>query len=58
MPPLPPPRRTGALQRAGLIALFAGAILAASDPAIADRLAGFRKQQTEAARAMRVPPAG
>jgi penicillin-binding protein 1A len=28
MPPLPPPRRTGALQRAGLIALFAGAILA------------------------------
>jgi penicillin-binding protein 1A len=28
MPPLPPPRPTGALQRAGLIALFAGAILA------------------------------
>jgi penicillin-binding protein 1A len=28
MPPLPPPSRTGALQRAGLIALFAGAILA------------------------------
>ena len=28
MPPLPPPRRTGALQRAGPIAVFAGAILA------------------------------
>src|SRR5688572_9630244 len=28
MPPLPPPRRTGALQRAGLIVLFAAAILA------------------------------
>ena len=28
MPPLPPPRPTGALRRAGLVALFAGSILA------------------------------
>jgi 5-(carboxyamino)imidazole ribonucleotide mutase len=38
-------------------ALFAGAILAASDAALAERLASFRSRQTEAARSMRVPPA-
>ena len=52
------PVATFAIGEAGAAnaALFAGAILAASDADIADRLAGFRKQQTEAARAMRVPP--
>jgi 5-(carboxyamino)imidazole ribonucleotide mutase len=53
------PVATFAIGEAGAAnaALFAGAILAVSDAAIADRLADFRKQQTEAARAMRVPPA-
>jgi len=37
--------------------LFAAALLAASDPALAARLADLRARQTEAARAMRVPPA-
>ena len=36
--------------------LFAAAILAATDPAVARRLASFRQKQTAAARAMRVPP--
>jgi 5-(carboxyamino)imidazole ribonucleotide mutase len=36
--------------------LFAAAILAATDPAVARRLAAFRQKQTAAARAMRVPP--
>jgi 5-(carboxyamino)imidazole ribonucleotide mutase len=52
------PVATFAIGEAGAAnaALFAGAILAASDTAIAERLTAFRKQQTEAARAMRVPP--
>src|SRR6185295_8132837 len=37
--------------------LFAIAMLAATDPAMAKRLAAFRVKQTAAARAMRVPPA-
>ena len=52
------PVATFAIGEAGAAnaALVAGAILAASDTAIAERLTAFRKQQTEAARAMRVPP--
>src|SRR5512144_2498657 len=38
--------------------LFAVALLAASDPAVARKLAAFRAKQTSAARAMRVPPDG
>ena len=37
--------------------LFAVAIIAATDPAVAKKLAAFRLKQTNAARAMRVPPA-
>jgi len=37
--------------------LFAVALLAATDPALAKRLAAFRAKQTGNARAMRVPPA-
>ncbi len=37
--------------------LFAAAILAATEPSIARKLAAFRLKQTNAARAMRVPPA-
>jgi len=37
--------------------LFAASILAAGDPAMAKKLAAFRAKQTDAARAMRVPPA-
>lgn len=37
--------------------LFAVAMLAATDPVLAKRLAAFRAKQTAAARAMRVPPA-
>ena len=53
------PVATFAIGEAGAAnaALFASAILAASDPAVADRLAAFRAQQTELARAMKVPPA-
>jgi 5-(carboxyamino)imidazole ribonucleotide mutase len=53
------PVATFAIGEAGAAnaALFAGAILAATDAHVADRLAAFRTQQTEAARAMRVPPA-
>jgi 5-(carboxyamino)imidazole ribonucleotide mutase len=36
--------------------LFAVAMLAATDPALARKLAAFRVKQTSAARAMRVPP--
>jgi 5-(carboxyamino)imidazole ribonucleotide mutase len=36
--------------------LFAAAIVAANDPAVAKKLAAFRDRQTAAARAMRVPP--
>ncbi len=38
--------------------LFAVALLAATDPALARKLAAFRLKQTNTARAMRVPPAG
>ena len=38
--------------------LFAVAIIAGTDPAIMRKLAAFRLKQTNAARAMRVPPAG
>jgi len=37
--------------------LFAVALLAGTDPALARKLAAFRLKQTNAARAMRVPPA-
>ena len=37
--------------------LFAVAMIAATDPAVARKLAAFRVKQTNAARAMRVPPA-
>jgi len=37
--------------------LYAIAILAGTDPALAGRLAAFRLKQTNAARALRVPPA-
>jgi 5-(carboxyamino)imidazole ribonucleotide mutase len=36
--------------------LFAAAMIAASDPVVAKRLAAFRAKQTDAARAMRLPP--
>src|SRR6266540_6472589 len=36
--------------------LFAVGLLAATDPALAKKLAAFRVKQTNAARAMRVPP--
>jgi 5-(carboxyamino)imidazole ribonucleotide mutase len=39
-------------------ALFAVALLALHDPALAERLRAFRARQTEAARAMTLPPAG
>src|SRR5512137_557188 len=38
--------------------LFAVAIIAGTDPAVAKKLAAFRLKQTNAARAMRVPPEG
>ena len=38
--------------------LFAVAMIAAIDPAVAKRLAAFRVKQTNAARAMHVPPDG
>jgi 5-(carboxyamino)imidazole ribonucleotide mutase len=38
--------------------LFAVAMIAATDPAVAKRLAAFRLRQTNGARAMRVPPDG
>jgi 5-(carboxyamino)imidazole ribonucleotide mutase len=52
------PVATFAIGEAGAAnaALFAAAILAAGDPALARRLAAFRLKQTSAARAMRVPP--
>ena len=37
--------------------LFAAALIAATDPAVARKLAAFRVKQTGTARAMRVPPA-
>ena len=52
------PVATFAIGEAGAAnaALFAVAILAASDPALARKLVAFRPRQTAAARAMRVPP--
>jgi len=38
--------------------LFAVSMIAATDPAVAKKLAAFRLKQTNAARAMRVPPEG
>jgi 5-(carboxyamino)imidazole ribonucleotide mutase len=53
------PVATFAIGEAGAAnaALFAVALLAATDPALARKLAAFREKQTAAARAMRVPPA-
>jgi len=52
------PVATFAIGEAGAAnaALFAAALLAAHDEALAQRLATLRAQQTDAARAMRVPP--
>ena len=36
--------------------LFAAALIAANDPIVAKKLAAFRAKQTDAARAMRLPP--
>ena len=54
------PVATFAIGEAGAAnaALFAAAMIAQTDPAVARRLAAFRHKQTEAARAMRVPPEG
>jgi 5-(carboxyamino)imidazole ribonucleotide mutase len=54
------PVATFAIGEAGAAnaALFAVAMIAATDPAVAKRLAAFRVKQTNAARAMRVPPDG
>src|SRR4029077_19507706 len=38
--------------------LFAAAMIAGTDPAVAKRLAAFRLKQTNTARAMHVPPDG
>ena len=53
------PVATFAIGEAGAAnaALFAAALIAATDPIVAKRLAAFRLKQTGAARAMRVPPA-
>ena len=53
------PVATFAIGEAGAAnaALFAAAMLAATDPALAERLAALRAAQTAKARAMRVPPA-
>jgi 5-(carboxyamino)imidazole ribonucleotide mutase len=52
------PVATFAIGEAGAAnaALFAIAVLAATDPVLARKLAAFRVKQTAAARAMRVPP--
>ena len=52
------PVATFAIGEAGAAnaALFAIAILAATDPVLAPKLAAFRVKQTATARAMRVPP--
>ena len=54
------PVATFAIGEAGAAnaALFAGALIAATDAGVAARLAAMRTAQTEAARSMRVPPAG
>ena len=53
------PVATFAIGEAGAAnaALFAAAMLASTDAPLARRLAALRQQQTDAARAMRVPPA-
>jgi 5-(carboxyamino)imidazole ribonucleotide mutase len=53
------PVATFAIGEAGAAnaALFAAAVIAGTDPAIARKLAAFRLKQTNAARAMRLPPA-
>ena len=53
------PVATFAIGEAGAAnaALFAAAMLAADDAALARRLASFRERQTADARARRVPPA-
>ena len=53
------PVATFAIGEAGAVnaALFAVAMLAAQDPKLRDRLDAFRARQTEAARAMTLPPA-
>ncbi len=53
------PVATFAIGEAGAAnaALHAVAMLAAGDPVLADRLEAFRARQTEAARAMTLPPA-
>ncbi|MGE5089643.1 MAG: 5-(carboxyamino)imidazole ribonucleotide mutase [Candidatus Levyibacteriota bacterium] len=53
------PVATFAIGEAGAAnaALFAVALLAASDPSLARKLAAFRQKQTGTARAMHVPPA-
>jgi 5-(carboxyamino)imidazole ribonucleotide mutase len=53
------PVATFAIGEAGAAnaALFAAALLATGDAALARRLAALRERQTEVARAMRVPPA-
>lgn len=53
------PTATFAIGEAGAAnaALFAVAMLAGTDPALAERLDAFRAAQTERALAMRVPPA-
>ena len=53
------PVATFAIGEAGAAnaALFAVAMIAGTDPAVARKLAAFRLKQTNAARAMRVPPA-
>jgi 5-(carboxyamino)imidazole ribonucleotide mutase len=52
------PVATFAIGEAGAAnaALFAVALVAATDPAVAKKLAAFRLKQTGAARSMRVPP--
>ena len=52
------PVATFALGEAGAAnaGLFAAAMIAASDPIVAKKLAAFRAKQTDAARAMRLPP--
>jgi 5-(carboxyamino)imidazole ribonucleotide mutase len=52
------PVATFAIGEAGAAnaALFVVAMLAATDPALARKLAAFRQKQTTTARSMRVPP--
>jgi 5-(carboxyamino)imidazole ribonucleotide mutase len=54
------PVATFAIGEAGAVnaALFAAALLATTDPSRAAALAAFRAEQTQAARAMQLPPRG